>query len=204
MLKTSTWITADLHLGGWSMKLWYLAFARHNFNAIYLGKNKRKLLSRNLCVTCGGYLNSFPSNDRRIHGGPQHIRVLLTGKIHQFLSIFFLIKLVRPHLGSPRKIHEGQKFHTSFVLAEDFKVGRYVPKARPPTSNENVESFWKSATAQSLEHQLSDHFGKVVESFFNTHKSDFESEQENSGIDLMTLYQSAALWRKSTLSAVSF
>ena len=45
---------------------------------------------------------------------------------------------VRPHLGSPWKIHQGQKIHRSVVRA--LGVGCYIPKACPFN---NDLSFWE-------------------------------------------------------------
>ncbi|KAJ2931038.1 hypothetical protein H1R20_g6050, partial [Candolleomyces eurysporus] len=44
----------------------------------------------------------------------------------------------KPHLWSNRKIHDGQKIHSSLILAGP--DSRYVPKASPPGNNSSV--FW--------------------------------------------------------------
>ncbi|KAJ2914830.1 hypothetical protein MD484_g5576, partial [Candolleomyces efflorescens] len=55
----------------------------------------------------------------------------------------------KPHLGSPRKIHEGQKIHISAVPSEG-----YTPKAQPPPVGFGPDGsrFWKQF--QDFEHGL--------------------------------------------------
>ncbi|KJA23408.1 hypothetical protein HYPSUDRAFT_39890 [Hypholoma sublateritium FD-334 SS-4] len=49
----------------------------------------------------------------------------------------------KPHLGSPRKIHAGQKIHSSFFLTSNVHNGEpYTPKARPLHDD---TSFWQLA-----------------------------------------------------------
>ena len=50
----------------------------------------------------------------------------------------------RPHLGSSRKIHIGQKIHSSLTLSDNTK---YTPKARPIVDNPN---FWKEVRTMGL------------------------------------------------------
>jgi len=52
--------------------------------------------------------------------------------------------LVRPHLGLPRKIHFGQKIHSSLQLSSDKK---YTPKARPL---DDRPTFWEEARTKGL------------------------------------------------------
>ena len=47
---------------------------------------------------------------------------------------------VRPHLGSPRKIHQSQKVHSSVLRAGQSTIKKYTPKARPVDDN---DSFWE-------------------------------------------------------------
>jgi len=49
--------------------------------------------------------------------------------------------MIRPHLGSPRKIHPGQRIHSSLTLT-DKTDGEYTPKARPLGDE---PGFWKEA-----------------------------------------------------------
>ena len=52
--------------------------------------------------------------------------------VYWWLQSHLLIKaLVRPHLGSGRKIHQGQKIHSSLVRAGGSTAENYIPKARP-------------------------------------------------------------------------
>jgi len=52
--------------------------------------------------------------------------------------------LIRPHLGSPRKIHAGQKIHSSLMLSNN---RRYTPKARPL---DDSPDFWEEARENGL------------------------------------------------------
>ena len=52
--------------------------------------------------------------------------------------------LIRPHLGSSRKIHSGQKIHGSLTLSNNTN---YTPKARPLDDNPN---FWENARKNGL------------------------------------------------------
>ncbi|KAJ2929052.1 hypothetical protein H1R20_g8048, partial [Candolleomyces eurysporus] len=55
----------------------------------------------------------------------------------------------KPHLGSSRKIHEGQKIHCSFILGET--TSRYIPKARPhDNARSNKRSFWSNLRNNGL------------------------------------------------------
>ena len=49
--------------------------------------------------------------------------------------------LIRPHLGSPRKIHPSQKIHSSLTLT-DKTDGEYTPKAHPLDDD---PGFWEEA-----------------------------------------------------------
>ena len=58
-----------------------------------------------------------------------------------WLESYLLIKVfVRPHLGRGRRIHRGQKIHSSLVRASVSTAEDYIPKARP--FNENP-LFWE-------------------------------------------------------------
>jgi hypothetical protein len=52
--------------------------------------------------------------------------------------------LIRPHLGSSRKIHPGQKIHSSLTLSNNTK---YTPKARPLDDD---PLFWVHAHENGL------------------------------------------------------
>ena len=62
---------------------------------------------------------------------------------------YILNCLQRPHLGVARRIHDGQKIHSS--LLADGKLGNdYTPKARPFVDDPNDPSFWDSARENGL------------------------------------------------------
>ncbi|KJA17498.1 hypothetical protein HYPSUDRAFT_192134 [Hypholoma sublateritium FD-334 SS-4] len=76
----------------------------------------------------------------------------------------------KPHLGSPRKIHKGQKIHSSFLLAERLINGQpYTPKARPLEDDPN---FWETARKDGLgewlEQDLYEYVNELVKQFINT------------------------------------
>jgi len=54
--------------------------------------------------------------------------------------------LVIPHLGSGRKIHPGQKIHSSLMLTDKTRR-EYTPQARPPKDDPN---FWERAHTRGL------------------------------------------------------
>jgi hypothetical protein len=58
---------------------------------------------------------------------------------------------IRPHLGSCRKIHDGQKIHSSLLLA-DALGSSYTPKARPLDIVNPDGSFWKNLGQPQLSH----------------------------------------------------
>ncbi|TFK27480.1 WD40 repeat-like protein [Coprinopsis marcescibilis] len=86
----------------------------------------------------------------------------LKGFLWRFLEILPLKRLTftrrpegkevtrKPHLGSSRKIHHGQKIHSSFILGEDQKG--YIPKARPPdvAQNDEAKQFWGAIYSDGL------------------------------------------------------
>ncbi|KIK05052.1 hypothetical protein K443DRAFT_4064 [Laccaria amethystina LaAM-08-1] len=55
----------------------------------------------------------------------------------------------RPHLGSGRKIHRGQKIHSSLVRADGSTAENYIPKARP---FDDDPSFWEKLRDKKKEH----------------------------------------------------
>ncbi|KAJ3507944.1 hypothetical protein NLJ89_g6020 [Agrocybe chaxingu] len=64
----------------------------------------------------------------------------------------------KPHLGSSRKIHDGQKIHSSLLLADEVDSQpsserrprwRYTPKARPPPID-GPDSFWETLRKEGL------------------------------------------------------
>ena len=71
--------------------------------------------------------------------------------------------MIRPHLGSSRKFHPGQKIHGSFFLGDI----PYTPKARP--LGDDI-GFWetlrsKRFSSDLVELELYEKTGLVVESF---------------------------------------
>ena len=88
---------------------------------------------------------------------------------------------IRPHLGSSRKIHSGQKIHSSLILS-DKKRGEYTPKARPPDEDPN---FWARGLAMGLgdwlEPDLYEHTHALLERLIT----------ESPGTVLQTLHQTA-------------
>ena len=68
---------------------------------------------------------------------------------------------IRPHLGLSRKIHSGQKIHSSLMLSDNKK---YAPKARPLSNDPN---FWENARKNGLgdwlEHDLYEYTYTLVE-----------------------------------------
>jgi len=72
---------------------------------------------------------------------------------------------VRPHLGSSRKIHVGQKIHGSLTLTDK---SRYTPKARPP---QNDPPFWDMVRKEGLGEwravDLYEYTQTLVEKFVN-------------------------------------
>jgi len=72
---------------------------------------------------------------------------------------------VRPHLGSSRKIHVGQKIHGSLTLTDKT---RYTPKARPP---KNDPPFWDIVRKEGLGEwqavDLYEYTQTLVEKFVN-------------------------------------
>ena len=83
-----------------------------------------------------------------------------------FHEFYFLdcLALNRPHLGSTRKIHPGQKIHSSLLLSNKF----YHPKARPP---EGDITFWDRLRYEEdfrckwVEFDLYEHAANVMEDF---------------------------------------
>jgi len=80
------------------------------------------------------------------------------------MKFIFLIILSRPHLGSTRKIHPGQKIHSSLLLFNRV----YNPKARPP---EGDITFWDNLRNEEgfkckwVEFDLYEHAANVMEDF---------------------------------------
>ena len=64
------------------------------------------------------------------------------------VGIIFVNPFVRPHLGSSRKIHQGQKIHISLVPAAGSTTENYFPKARPFDDN---PSFWQMLSGEEKE-----------------------------------------------------
>jgi len=73
-----------------------------------------------------------------------------------YSPVYLTKERLRPHLGSGRKIHEGQRVHSSLVLA---RRTEYIPKARPLDDD---ESFWRhlldeGATGLQFRHDWLEH-----------------------------------------------
>ena len=64
------------------------------------------------------------------------------------VGIVLVKPFVRPHLGSGRKIHKGQKIHMSLVWAAGSKGEEYTPRARPFG---NDPLFWEKLRGQEEE-----------------------------------------------------
>ena len=59
------------------------------------------------------------------------------------LQSYLLIEaFVRPHLGSGRKIHPGQKIHSALVRARGPSAENHIPKASVFDDNHDNNSFW--------------------------------------------------------------
>jgi hypothetical protein len=56
--------------------------------------------------------------------------------------------LIRPHLGTSRKIHPGQKIHSSLLLSDN---RGYTPKALPL---DNDPGFWEEVRRKGLGYRL--------------------------------------------------
>jgi len=116
------------------------------------------------------------------------------------------INLIRPHLGSSRKIHPGQRIHTSFVLSDNTE---YIPKAR---SAVNEDGFWGDLRDESqtelrhkwLERDLKDYTWDIVRRFIDKPSSSLEGlgEYTPSGkfSELQTLVQADVLLAQSMAS----
>jgi hypothetical protein len=83
-------------------------------------------------------------------------------------SYLLIEAFVRPHRGKSRKIHSGQKIHSSLVRAAGSTADNYTPKAR--SSFDDNHSFWerlraedKGLTDEWLEVDLSEHIKQAVE-----------------------------------------
>jgi hypothetical protein len=91
--------------------------------------------------------------------------------------------LIRPHLGSPRKLHPGQKIHSSLMLSDKAK---YTPKARPL----NDDNFWDKGLkglGDWLEYDLHEETQTLVKSLI--------IDTAYTGTALQTLRQTA-MWGK--------
>ena len=95
-----------------------------------------------------------------------------------FLRHFSQSKTIRPHLGASRKIHPGQRIHSSLVLSGN---SEYTPKARPLKSE--GPAFWRNLHEDVggrrrdwLEHDLYEYTWDIVNRFVS------EGNQENSTV----------------------
>ena len=89
--------------------------------------------------------------------------------------------MIRPHLGASRKIHPGQKIHSSLILSDKTHV-EYTPKAHPLDSDPD---FWEKARTEGL--------GDWLELDLYQHTYDLVKRliTESSGTVLQTLRQTA-------------
>ena len=76
----------------------------------------------------------------------------------------------RPHFGASRKIHDGQKIHSSLLLG-DRLINRmpYTPKARPVRDDPHFwENAWKNGLGDWQELDLYIYADNLVERFAGT------------------------------------
>jgi len=98
--------------------------------------------------------------------------------------------VIRPHLGSSRKIHAGQKIHGSFFLGDM----PYTPKARPLGDD---TGFWetlrsKRVSSDLVELELHEKTRLVVESF-NDQCADAEDSLQKIATSSKLLFLSSFL-----------
>ncbi|KDR70482.1 hypothetical protein GALMADRAFT_76143, partial [Galerina marginata CBS 339.88] len=86
----------------------------------------------------------------------------------------------KPHLGSSRKIHAGQKIHGSLVLSNKMGDG-YTPKARPLGDD---PSFWKEARAEGL----GDWLAADLYEFAQTLVEKFLNETDNTALQTLPYF----------------
>jgi len=67
--------------------------------------------------------------------------------------------MIRPHLGSPRKIHRGQRIHSSLLLSDKPK---YIPKARPLDGDPHFWEKGRTGLSDWLEIDLYEHTQTLV------------------------------------------
>ena len=121
---------------------------------------------------------------------PHHSQVKLLYFDHFFLSH---IPGFRPHFGLPRKIHKGQKIHSSCLWAGELINGQpYIPKARPVGDD---PGFWNTARADGLgdwlELDLYEYIDNLVKGFV-----------EHPSIASLEDLHRTAVWGKPILSVV--
>jgi hypothetical protein len=91
--------------------------------------------------------------------------------------------VIRPHLGSSRKIHRGQRIHSSLMLTD--KTHReYTPKARPLGDDPN---FWENARTTGLRDWLELDLYEYTETLVKC----LGTEHPINGTTLQTLRQTA-------------
>ena len=88
-------------------------------------------------------------------------------------------QLIRPHLGSSRKIHSSQKIHSSLTLSNKTN---YTPKARPLDDDPD---FWENARKTGLGNWLE------LDLYGYTHALVERLIGESPGTALQTLRQTA-------------
>jgi len=91
--------------------------------------------------------------------------------------------MIRPHFGAPRKIHPGQKIHSSLLLSDKPK---YTPKACPLDEHPDFWEKGRTGLGNWLEIDLYDHTQTLVKNLIT----------EGPGNALQTLRQTA-MWGTS-------
>ena len=81
--------------------------------------------------------------------------------VRNFLTSF------RPHPGSSRTIHPGQKIHSSVTLANSSVIKKYIPEARPLEGSVSFsQNFWDPEWKDlrtSVEFDLDEHLEEAIE-----------------------------------------
>jgi hypothetical protein len=121
--------------------------------------------SKNLSRSFGGLSNSSPLSDCLSPRETENVSLLISESPYLLENVFLNHPAVsRPHLGSTRKIHPGQKIHSSLLLSK--KV--YSPKARTP---EGDTTFWDRLRKEEgfkrkwVEFDLYEHAANVMDDF---------------------------------------
>jgi hypothetical protein len=99
---------------------------------------------------------------------------------------------IRPHLGAGRKIHHGQKIHSSLLLANNER--NYTPKARPPDRSLiwktlHDKGFGSKMAGQWVEFDLYQSTKTAVENLVTSLKDDVAPGKKSAALE--ALYQIA-------------